>query len=60
VRNIIIVVVALVGALVACGGDDTDANKNTISADICDWETELYDGEQCLLRTDHEGHMGHH
>ena len=58
-RNIIIVVAVLVGALVACGGDDNDSTNN-IPADICDWETELYDGEQCLLRTDHQGHMGHH
>jgi hypothetical protein len=46
-------------AFVACGGDNSD-RTNTIPADICNWETELWDGEQCLLRTDHEGHMGNH
>ena len=46
--------------LIACGPGDRECPATpAVPAPLCDWETALWDGERCLLRTDHEGHMGH-
>ncbi len=58
-RRIIVGGIAAVTlALTACGSAQ-DCVDSTTSEPTCDWETELWDGTTCLLRTDHEGHLGH-
>jgi hypothetical protein len=38
-------------------GTDTDVIVDTGEI-ACDWDEELYDGEQCLSRSDHKSHTG--
>lgn len=48
--------VALAALMFAACGDRECETTDTAPA--CDWETQLWDGAQCLSRTDHEAHMG--
>jgi len=57
-RRTILAVLAVL-ALAACGDETRGQCPEQQSVPTCDWETQLWDGTTCLLRTDHEGHLGH-
>jgi hypothetical protein len=66
VERAILAVVATVlllvwfGAGIAIGAAmDGDNDNRPTSLHVCDWETELFDGHECLSRTNHEAHTGH-